>query len=95
SKVPHLSYVGDADIAEEVNIGAGTITCNFDVTEKQKTIIGPKAFIGSNVNLVAPVRIGRGAKVGAGSTITEDVPEDSLAIARSRQVVKSFGKKSK
>ncbi|MBI4051771.1 MAG: bifunctional UDP-N-acetylglucosamine diphosphorylase/glucosamine-1-phosphate N-acetyltransferase GlmU [Elusimicrobia bacterium] len=95
SKVPHLSYVGDADIAEEVNIGAGTITCNFDGTEKHKTIIGPKAFIGSNVNLVAPVRIGRGAKVGAGSTITEDVPEDSLAIARSRQVVKSFGKKSK
>ncbi|MBI4056045.1 MAG: bifunctional UDP-N-acetylglucosamine diphosphorylase/glucosamine-1-phosphate N-acetyltransferase GlmU [Elusimicrobia bacterium] len=95
SKVPHLSYVGDADIAEEVNIGAGTITCNFDGTEKHKTVVGPKVFIGSNVNLVAPVRIGRGAKIGAGSTITEDVPEDSLAIARSRQVIKSFNHKKK
>ncbi len=85
SKVPHLSYIGDADIAEDVNVGAGTITCNFDGTEKHKTVIGAKAFIGSNVNLVAPVKIGRGAKIGAGSTITEDVPEGALAIARARQ----------
>ncbi|MFA6029759.1 MAG: bifunctional UDP-N-acetylglucosamine diphosphorylase/glucosamine-1-phosphate N-acetyltransferase GlmU [Elusimicrobiota bacterium] len=88
SKVPHLSYVGDAELAEDVNIGAGTITCNYDGVEKHKTIIGAKAFIGSNVNLVAPVRIGRGAKVGAGSTITEDVPEGALALARAQQVNK-------
>lgn len=90
SKVPHLSYVGDAEIAEDVNVGAGAITCNYDGVSKHKTIIGPKAFIGSNVNLIAPIKVGRGARVGAGSTITEDVPDDSLAIARARQVVK-FG----
>ena len=85
SKVPHLSYIGDCEIAEDVNIGAGTITCNYDGVEKHKTIIGAKAFVGSNVNFVAPVKIGRGAKIGAGSTITEDVPEGALAIARARQ----------
>ncbi|MBI5200655.1 MAG: bifunctional UDP-N-acetylglucosamine diphosphorylase/glucosamine-1-phosphate N-acetyltransferase GlmU, partial [Elusimicrobia bacterium] len=85
SKIPHLSYIGDADIAEDVNVGAGTITCNYDGVEKHKTVIGAKAFIGSNTNLVAPVKIGRGAKIGAGSTITEDVPEGALAIARARQ----------
>jgi bifunctional UDP-N-acetylglucosamine pyrophosphorylase/glucosamine-1-phosphate N-acetyltransferase len=88
SKVNHLSYIGDADIAEDVNIGAGTITCNYDGKEKHKTTIGAKAFIGSNVNLIAPVKIGRGAKVAAGSTVTEDVPEEALAIARARQVNK-------
>jgi bifunctional UDP-N-acetylglucosamine pyrophosphorylase/glucosamine-1-phosphate N-acetyltransferase len=91
SKIPHLSYIGDADIAEDVNIGAGTITCNYDGVKKHKTTIAAKAFIGSNVNLVAPVKIGRGAKVGAGSTITDDVPDGNLAIARERQVNK--GKK--
>ncbi|MBI4422222.1 MAG: bifunctional UDP-N-acetylglucosamine diphosphorylase/glucosamine-1-phosphate N-acetyltransferase GlmU [Elusimicrobia bacterium] len=85
SKVPHLSYIGDCDIAEDVNIGAGTITCNYDGVEKHKTVIGAKAFIGSNVNLVAPVKVGRGAKIGAGSTITDDVPDGALAIARARQ----------
>ena len=89
SKVNHLSYIGDADIAEDVNIGAGTITCNYDGKEKHKTTIGAKAFIGSNVNLIAPVKIGRGAKVAAGSTVTEDVPEEALAIARARQVNKT------
>ncbi len=89
SKVNHLSYIGDADIAEDVNIGAGTITCNYDGKEKHKTTIGAKAFIGSNVNLIAPVKIGRGAKVAAGSTVTEDVPDDALAIARARQVNKT------
>jgi bifunctional UDP-N-acetylglucosamine pyrophosphorylase/glucosamine-1-phosphate N-acetyltransferase len=89
SKVNHLSYIGDADIAEDVNIGAGTITCNYDGKEKHKTVIGAKAFIGSNVNLIAPVKIGRGAKVAAGSTVTEDVPDDALAIARARQVNKT------
>jgi len=89
SKVNHLSYIGDAEIAEDVNIGAGTITCNYDGKEKHKTTIAAKAFIGSNVNLIAPVKIGRGAKVAAGSTVTEDVPEEALAIARARQVNKT------
>lgn len=89
SKVNHLSYIGDADIAEDVNIGAGTITCNYDGKEKHKTTIGAKAFVGSNVNLIAPVKIGRGAKVAAGSTVTEDVPDEALAIARARQVNKT------
>ena len=89
SKVPHLSYIGDTDVMEDVNIGAGTITCNYDGKVKHKTVIGAKAFIGSNVNLVAPVKVGRGAKIGAGSTITEDVPDASLAIARARQVNKT------
>ncbi len=88
SKVPHLSYVGDADIAEDVNIGAGTITCNYDGKKKHTTTIAAKAFIGSNVNLVAPVKIGRGAMIGAGSTITEDVPDNNLALARERQTNK-------
>ncbi len=85
SKVPHLSYIGDTEMGPEVNIGAGTITCNYDGVRKNKTLIGAKAFVGSNVNLVAPVRVGRGAKIGAGSTITEDVPDGVLAIARARQ----------
>jgi bifunctional UDP-N-acetylglucosamine pyrophosphorylase/glucosamine-1-phosphate N-acetyltransferase len=89
SKVNHLSYIGDAEIAEDVNIGAGTITCNYDGKEKHRTTIAAKAFIGSNVNLIAPVKIGRGAKVAAGSTVTEDVPEEALAIARARQVNKT------
>ncbi len=88
SKVNHLSYIGDADIAEDVNIGAGTITCNYDGKEKHRTVIRAKAFVGSNVNLIAPVKIGRGAKIAAGSTVTEDVPDGSLAIARARQVNK-------
>jgi bifunctional UDP-N-acetylglucosamine pyrophosphorylase/glucosamine-1-phosphate N-acetyltransferase len=88
SKVPHLSYIGDSELAEDVNIGAGTITCNYDGVQKHKTIIGARAFIGSNVNLVAPVKVGRDAKIGAGSTITEDVPEGVLAIARAQQVNK-------
>lgn len=88
SKASHLSYIGDAEIHEDVNIGAGTITCNFDGKAKHKTVIGAKAFIGSNVNLIAPVRVGKGAKVGAGSTITEDVPDETLAIGRARQVIK-------
>lgn len=88
SKIPHLSYIGDSDIAEDVNVGAGTITCNYDGEKKHKTVIGAKAFIGSNVNLVAPVKVGRGAKIGAGSTITKDVPEGALAIERGEQVIR-------
>ncbi len=88
SKVNHLSYIGDADIREDVNIGAGTITCNFDGKMKHQTVIDTGAFIGSNVNLVAPVKVGRNARVAAGSTITENVPPKNLAIARARQVNK-------
>lgn len=88
SKVNHLSYIGDAEIHEDVNIGAGTITCNYDGKAKHKTTISAKAFVGSNVNLIAPVKIGRGAKIAAGSTVTEDVPDEALAIARARQVNK-------
>ena len=89
TKVNHLSYIGDAEIHEDVNIGAGTITCNYDGKAKHKTTIAAKAFVGSNVNLIAPVKIGRGAKIAAGSTVTEDVPDEALAIARARQVNKT------
>ena len=88
SKVNHLTYVGDAELGKKVNIGAGTITCNYDGFKKSKTIIGDRSFIGSNVNLVAPVRVGSDVIIGAGSTITDDVPSRSLAIARARQVNK-------
>jgi bifunctional UDP-N-acetylglucosamine pyrophosphorylase/glucosamine-1-phosphate N-acetyltransferase len=84
-KVNHLSYIGDADVGAEANIGAGTITCNYDGFGKYKTVIGAGAFIGSNTALVAPVTIGDGAIVGAGSVITEDVEADSLALERSEQ----------
>ncbi|MDO4732170.1 MAG: bifunctional UDP-N-acetylglucosamine diphosphorylase/glucosamine-1-phosphate N-acetyltransferase GlmU [Bacillota bacterium] len=85
SKIPHLSYIGDAIIGEGVNIGCGTITCNYDGVHKHTTVIEDQAFIGSNTNLVPPVSVGKRATVAAGSTITEDVPEDSLGIARGRQ----------
>lgn len=88
SKVPHLSYIGDTFIGKNVNVGAGTITCNYDGVKKNKTFIGDEAFIGSNTNLVAPIKIGKRVLIGAGSTITENVPDDKLAIARARQVVK-------
>jgi bifunctional UDP-N-acetylglucosamine pyrophosphorylase/glucosamine-1-phosphate N-acetyltransferase len=86
SKVPHLSYVGDADIGEGVNIGAGTITCNYDGKVKRQTTVLDGAFVGSNTNLVAPVKVGARAYIAAGSTITSDVPDEALAIGRSRQV---------
>lgn len=95
SKIPHHSYIGDALVGEKVNIGAGTITCNYDGEHKHQTIIEDGAFIGSNSNLVAPVVIGQEAYVGAGSTITKDVPEKALAIGRSRQVNKDNWKKKK
>lgn len=88
SKASHLTYLGDAEIGSNVNIGAGTITCNYDGVHKHRTIIEDGAFIGSNVSLVAPVRIGAGAYVGAGSTITKDVPAGALAIGRGVQVIK-------
>ncbi len=85
SKANHLSYLGDAEIGTGVNIGAGTITCNYDGVNKNRTTIGKKAFIGSNGTLVAPIVIGDGAYVAAGSTLTEDVPSDALAFGRARQ----------
>lgn len=85
SKVNHLSYVGDSELGQEVNIGAGTITCNYDGRNKHKTEIGDKAFVGSNTALVAPVSVGAGSLVGAGSTITRDVPANSLSVARAKQ----------
>jgi bifunctional UDP-N-acetylglucosamine pyrophosphorylase/glucosamine-1-phosphate N-acetyltransferase len=88
SKAGHLAYLGNARIGENVNIGAGTITCNYDGAEKHETVIDDGAFIGSNTTLVAPVRVGKNAFVGAGSTITEDVPAGSLALGRGRQVNK-------
>jgi len=88
SKVPHLTYVGDTIIGERANVGAGTITCNYDGFAKHQTIIEDEAFIGSNVSLVAPVKIGRGAIVAAGSTITHEVPPDALAFGRAHQVTR-------
>jgi bifunctional UDP-N-acetylglucosamine pyrophosphorylase/glucosamine-1-phosphate N-acetyltransferase len=88
SKANHLTYLGDAEIGAGVNIGAGTITCNYDGVDKHTTVIEDGVFVGSDSTLVAPVRVGRGAYVGAASCITEDVPEDALAVARGRQFVK-------
>jgi bifunctional UDP-N-acetylglucosamine pyrophosphorylase/glucosamine-1-phosphate N-acetyltransferase len=88
AKANHLAYLGDADIGERANIGAGTITCNYDGFGKYRTDIGAGAFIGSNTALVAPVRVGDNAIIGAGSTITEDVPAEAVAIARGAQVTK-------
>jgi bifunctional UDP-N-acetylglucosamine pyrophosphorylase/glucosamine-1-phosphate N-acetyltransferase len=85
SKANHLSYLGDATIGAEVNVGAGTITCNYDGVGKHRTVIGDGAFIGSDSQLIAPVTVGKGAYVGAGSSITEDVPAGALGIARGRQ----------
>ncbi|MET0044032.1 MAG: bifunctional UDP-N-acetylglucosamine diphosphorylase/glucosamine-1-phosphate N-acetyltransferase GlmU [Candidatus Thiodiazotropha sp. 6PLUC3] len=86
SKINHLSYVGDSDIGSKVNIGAGTITCNYDGANKFRTTIGDGAFIGSDTQLVAPVTVGKGATIGAGSTITKDAPSDQLTLSRSKQL---------
>jgi bifunctional UDP-N-acetylglucosamine pyrophosphorylase/glucosamine-1-phosphate N-acetyltransferase len=88
AKANHLTYLGDASVGANANIGAGTITCNYDGAAKHRTEIGREAFIGSNAALVAPVKIGEGAYVGSGSVITRDVPADALALGRSRQVTK-------
>ncbi len=85
AKASHLSYIGDAEVGKDVNIGAGTITCNYDGVNKHVTVMEDGAFIGSDSQLVAPIRIGKGAYVGAGSTITKDVPPGALAISRSPQ----------
>ncbi len=88
AKANHLTYLGDARIGKRVNVGAGTITCNYDGVAKHRTVIADDVFIGSDVSLVAPVRVGKGAVIGAGSVVTQDVPADALALGRARQVVK-------
>jgi N-acetylglucosamine-1-phosphate uridyltransferase (contains nucleotidyltransferase and I-patch acetyltransferase domains) len=85
SKVNHLTYIGDAKIGEKTNIGAGTITCNYDGVNKHQTKIGDEVFIGSGVELVAPIEVENGATVGAGSTVSKHVPADKLTIERSKQ----------
>ncbi|MDX1712052.1 MAG: bifunctional UDP-N-acetylglucosamine diphosphorylase/glucosamine-1-phosphate N-acetyltransferase GlmU [Rhodovibrionaceae bacterium] len=89
AKANHLTYLGDADVGEDANVGAGTITCNYDGFNKHRTVIGAGAFIGSNTALVAPVNIGSGAVVGAGSTLTEDVEDDAVALSRAPQTNRS------
>jgi bifunctional UDP-N-acetylglucosamine pyrophosphorylase/glucosamine-1-phosphate N-acetyltransferase len=88
SKANHLAYLGDAEIGEGVNVGAGAITCNYDGVSKRKTVIGDRVFVGSNSTLVAPLTLEKGAYIAAGSCITEDVPEDALALGRARQTIK-------
>jgi bifunctional UDP-N-acetylglucosamine pyrophosphorylase/glucosamine-1-phosphate N-acetyltransferase len=88
SKANHLSYLGDTRVGKRVNVGAGTITCNYDGVNKHRTVIGDDVFIGSDVSLVAPVTVGRGAVIGAGSVVTESVPAEALGVARARQVNK-------
>ena len=95
AKSQHLTYLGDAEIGAGSNIGAGTITCNYDGQRKHRTTIGERAFIGSNSTLVAPVEIGSDSYVGAGSVITDDVPPEALALGRGRQVVKPGWVKNK
>ncbi len=93
TKIAHLTYIGDADVGRNINFGCGTVVVNYDGQNKFRTVIEDDAFIGCNSNLVAPVRVGQGAFTAAGSTITEDVPEEALAIARARQVVKTGWKR--
>ena len=93
SKINHLSYIGDTEIGENSNIGAGTITCNYDGAQKHKTVIGKNVFIGSNTMLVAPLTVGNNSMTGSGSVITKDIPADNLAIARSEQTNKNGGAK--
>ena len=90
-KVNHLSYIGDAHVGAGANIGAGTITCNYDGFDKHKTTIGAGAFVGTNSSLVAPVKIGNGAYIGSGSVITKDVPDDAMAVERSPQTIREGG----
>ena len=95
SKASHFTYLGDAEIGDEVNIGAGTITCNYDGKDKHKTNIGNNSFIGTNSSLVAPVTIGKNSYVGAGSTITKDIPDNALGVSRSKQKNKENWSKTK
>ena len=93
SKVSHLSYIGDATIGTSANIGAGTITCNYDGVKKSKTVIGDNSFVGSNSSLVAPVKIGRNSTIGAGSVITQNVKDGNLSLTRSAQLQSKYKRK--
>ena len=93
SKVSHLSYIGDTIIGNSANIGAGTITCNYDGVKKSKTLIGDNSFIGSNSSLIAPVKIGRNSTIGAGSVITQNVKDGNLALTRSAQLQSKYKRK--
>ncbi len=93
SKVSHLSYIGDTIIGSSANIGAGTITCNYDGVKKNKTVIGDNSFVGSNSSLVAPVKIGRNSTIGAGSVITQNVKDGNLALTRSAQLQSKYKRK--
>ena len=93
SKVSHLSYIGDATIGTFANIGAGTITCNYDGVKKSKTVIGDNSFVGSNSSLVAPVKIGRNSTIGAGSVITQNVKDGNLSLTRSAQLQSKYKRK--
>ncbi|MCA1733752.1 MAG: bifunctional UDP-N-acetylglucosamine diphosphorylase/glucosamine-1-phosphate N-acetyltransferase GlmU, partial [Acidobacteria bacterium] len=94
AKASHLSYIGDAEIGADVNIGAGTITCNYDGVNKHKTVLEDGVFIGSDTQLVAPIRVGKGSYVGAGTTLTKNVPPDSLALSRTPQkTIEGWAKK--
>ena len=93
SKVSHLSYIGDTTIGKSANIGAGTITCNYDGIKKSKTVIGDNSFVGSNSSLVAPVKIGRNSTIGAGSVITQNVKDGNLALTRSVQLQSKYKRK--
>ena len=93
SKVNHLSYIGDTIIGSSANIGAGTITCNYDGVKKNKTVIGDNSFVGSNSSLVAPVKIGRNSTIGAGSVITQNVKDGNLALTRSAQLQSKYKRK--
>jgi bifunctional UDP-N-acetylglucosamine pyrophosphorylase / glucosamine-1-phosphate N-acetyltransferase len=95
SKANHLTYLGDAEIGAGVNIGAGTITCNYDGVHKHKTVIDDEVFVGSDSTLVAPVYVGKRAYIAAASCITDDVPDDALALGRARQIVKEGWAKQK
>ena len=93
SKVSHLSYIGDTTIGTSANIGAGTITCNYDGVKKSKTVIGDNSFVGSNSSLVAPVKIGRNSTIGAGSVITKNVKDGNLSLTRSAQLQSKYKRK--
>ena len=93
SKLNHLSYIGDSKLGKKVNIGAGTITCNYDGVKKNKTVIGDNSFVGSNSSLVAPVKIGRNSTIGAGSVITQNVKDGNLALTRSAQLQSKYKRK--
>ena len=93
SKVSHLSYIGDTTIGKSANIGAGTITCNYDGVKKSKTVIGDNSFVGSNSSLVAPVKIGRNSTIGAGSVITQNVKDGNLSLTRSAQLQSKYKRK--